>query len=236
MPRTRAASWSRSWRASSRDMSNTISPRRWKSSSTRSPTTRSTGSRCCAISGTTSSARSTRSRTCASRRCWTRSTSCSARICFPPREDGGDAAAMPDLRRASSTLKAGRFGAFVGCSHYPECRYTRPLAAPMATASGDRVLGKDPETGLDVTVNAGRFGPYVQLGDKGDPKREAETRRPAEGHARPTMSISRRRWACSRCRAMSASIRRAASRSSPASAASVLREARQDLRQSRGRR
>jgi DNA topoisomerase-1 len=64
-------------------------------------------------------------------------------------------------------LKAGKFGAFVGCSNYPECRYTRPLAAD-SEASADRVLGKDPATDRDVTVKAGRFGPYIQLGDQKD--------------------------------------------------------------------
>jgi DNA topoisomerase-1 len=35
----------------------------------------------------------------------------------------------------------------------------------LAAPTNDRVLGSDPETGLDVSVKAGRFGPYVQLGD-----------------------------------------------------------------------
>jgi DNA topoisomerase-1 len=64
-------------------------------------------------------------------------------------------------------LKASRFGAFVGCSNYPDCRYTRPLAAD-SEASADRVLGKDPDSGLDVTVKNGRFGPYIQLGEQKD--------------------------------------------------------------------
>jgi len=46
-------------------------------------------------------------------------------------------------------------------------RYTRPLAAD-SEASADRVLGKDPATDLDVTVKAGRFGPYIQLGEQKD--------------------------------------------------------------------
>jgi DNA topoisomerase-1 len=35
----------------------------------------------------------------------------------------------------------------------------------LAAPSNDRVLGTDPESGLDVQVRAGRFGPYVQLGE-----------------------------------------------------------------------
>src|SRR5436309_9979179 len=81
---------------------------------------------------------------------------------YAPREDGGDPRQCPSCGTGRLNLKAGKFGAFVGCSNYPECRYTRPLAAD-SEASADRILGKDPETGLDVVVKAGRFGPYIQL-------------------------------------------------------------------------
>jgi len=86
---------------------------------------------------------------------------------YPPRADGGDVRQCPTCGTGRLNLKAGKFGAFVGCSNYPECRYTRPLAADSAE-SADRVLGKDPQTGLDVTVKAGRFGPYIQLGEPKD--------------------------------------------------------------------
>ena len=86
---------------------------------------------------------------------------------YPQRTDGGDVRQCPTCGTGKLNLKAGKFGAFVGCSNYPECRYTRPLAAD-SEASADRVLGKDPETGLDVTVKAGRFGPYIQLGEQKD--------------------------------------------------------------------
>ncbi|HLZ06736.1 MAG TPA: type I DNA topoisomerase [Bradyrhizobium sp.] len=86
---------------------------------------------------------------------------------YPPRTDGGDVRQCPTCGTGRLNLKAGKFGAFVGCSNYPECRYTRPLAADNAE-SADRVLGQDPETGLDVTVKAGRFGPYIQLGEQKD--------------------------------------------------------------------
>ena len=87
---------------------------------------------------------------------------------YPPRADGGDVRQCPTCGTGKLNLKAGKFGAFVGCSNYPECRYTRPLAADSSEAAADRVLGKDPETGLDVTVKAGRFGPYIQLGEQKD--------------------------------------------------------------------
>src|SRR5437879_6565667 len=86
---------------------------------------------------------------------------------YPARTDGGDVRQCPTCGTGKLNLKAGKFGAFVGCSNYPECRYTRPLAAD-SEASADRVLGKDPETDLDVTVKAGRFGPYIQRGEQKD--------------------------------------------------------------------
>jgi DNA topoisomerase-1 len=86
---------------------------------------------------------------------------------YPPRTDGGDVRQCPTCGTGKLNLKAGKFGAFVGCSNYPECRYTRPLAAD-SEASADRILGKDPATDLDVTVKAGRFGPYIQLGEQKD--------------------------------------------------------------------
>jgi DNA topoisomerase-1 len=86
---------------------------------------------------------------------------------YAPREDGGDPRQCPTCGTGRLNLKAGKFGAFVGCTNYPECRYTRPLAAD-SEASADRILGKDPATDLDVVVKAGRFGPYIQLGEQKD--------------------------------------------------------------------
>jgi DNA topoisomerase-1 len=103
---------------------------------------------------------------------------------YAPREDGGDPRQCPSCGTGRLNLKAGKFGAFVGCSNYPECRYTRPLAAD-SEASADRVLGKDPETGLDVVVKAGRFGPYIQLGE---PKDYAEGEKPKRAGIPKNMS------------------------------------------------
>ncbi|HLJ01491.1 MAG TPA: type I DNA topoisomerase [Bradyrhizobium sp.] len=86
---------------------------------------------------------------------------------YPARADGGDIRQCPTCGTGKLNLKAGKFGAFVGCTNYPECRFTRPLAAD-SEASADRVLGQDPETGRDVVVKAGRFGPYIQLGEQKD--------------------------------------------------------------------
>jgi DNA topoisomerase-1 len=85
---------------------------------------------------------------------------------FPKREDGGAPRQCPNCGEGQLSLKVGRFGAFVGCSRYPECNYTRQLT-PGANGADNatKVLGKDPATGLDVTLRGGRFGPYVQLGE-----------------------------------------------------------------------
>ena len=96
---------------------------------------------------------------------------------FPPRADGSDPRQCPSCGNGRLSLKVGKFGAFVGCSNYPECRYTRQLAVATdengngkENGDGTKVLGQDPETGLDVTLRSGRFGPYVQLGEQGEDK------------------------------------------------------------------
>jgi DNA topoisomerase-1 len=87
---------------------------------------------------------------------------------FRPRADGGDPRQCPTCGSGQLAIKLGKFGAFVGCSNYPECRYTRTFSAGEGSANGTRVLGADPATGLEVTVRGGRFGPYVQLGEAAD--------------------------------------------------------------------
>ncbi len=87
---------------------------------------------------------------------------------FPPRVDGSDPRQCPQCGTGRLNLKTGKFGGFVGCSNYPDCRYTRPLAADGAGMSGTKVLGIDPVTGLEITLRGGRFGPYVQLGEQKD--------------------------------------------------------------------
>ena len=89
---------------------------------------------------------------------------------FPDKGDGSDPRACPSCENGRLSLKVGKFGAFIGCSNYPECRFTRTLT-PSADGSNERpgttVLGQDPETGADVTIRDGRFGPYIQLGEAG---------------------------------------------------------------------
>ncbi len=92
---------------------------------------------------------------------------------FPPRADGSDPRACPTCGAGRLSLKLGRFGAFVGCSNYPECRYTRKLdgeTGPSETKL-DKVLGVDPATGEEVRLKEGRFGPYVERGSGESVKR-----------------------------------------------------------------
>jgi len=85
---------------------------------------------------------------------------------FPPRADGGDPRQCPNCATGKLSLKLGRFGAFIGCSNYPECNFTRQMSPGAAGGvNGTKVLGEDPETGLEVTLRGGRFGPYLQLGE-----------------------------------------------------------------------
>ena len=96
-------------------------------------------------------------------------------LLFPAREDGSDPRKCPSCSDGRLSLKGGRFGSFVGCSNYPECKFTRPFGAEEATkdaaADGPKDLGTDPETGEMVTLRSGRFGPYVQLGEGDKPAR-----------------------------------------------------------------
>lgn len=104
---------------------------------------------------------------------------------FPEKEEGGDPRQCPACAAGRLSLKvSGKFGAFIGCSNYPECRFTRQLSqtvdGPVEAATADgKLLGHDPETGLAVTLRTGRFGPYVQLSDTEDsekPKRSSVPR------------------------------------------------------------
>ena len=84
---------------------------------------------------------------------------------YPPRADGGDPRECPLCGKGRLNLKTARSGgAFIGCSNYPECRYTRPISAPDGEeAVGDRILGHD--NGEPISLKTGRFGPYVQRGE-----------------------------------------------------------------------
>jgi DNA topoisomerase-1 len=71
-------------------------------------------------------------------------------------------------------LKLGKFGAFIGCSNYPECKFTKPLVVPDSGSGEDgedgaalsnepKILGQQPGTGRSVSLRRGPYGPYVQI-------------------------------------------------------------------------
>jgi DNA topoisomerase-1 len=96
---------------------------------------------------------------------------------FPDKGDGTDPRLCPNCHEGKLALRGGRFGAFIACSNYPECKYTRRFAQPGgAEAGGDtgpEELGKDPVTGETITRRSGRFGPFIQLGEGEKPKRSS---------------------------------------------------------------
>jgi DNA topoisomerase I len=104
---------------------------------------------------------------------------------FPANDNGGKSPRdCPSCANGRLGLKLGKFGAFIGCSNYPECRFTRKLgivdpdadAASGANLDGPKILGIDPVSGKTVTLRNGPYGLYVQLGEpegKEKPKRQS---------------------------------------------------------------
>src|SRR3546814_3552844 len=94
---------------------------------------------------------------------------------FPPKADGSNPRACPMCGDGQLSLRGGRFGAFIACSNYPECKYTRKFGQPGgkdgAEDSGPEVLGKHPENGQDIVRKSGRFGPYIEMGEGKEDKR-----------------------------------------------------------------
>ncbi|CAN5378878.1 type I DNA topoisomerase [soil metagenome] len=99
---------------------------------------------------------------------------------FPPKDDGSDPRLCPVCGNGRLHLKASfkMRSSFIGCSNYPECRYTRGFGAASGASDadgGDRDLGIDPDTGQPVSLKIGRFGPYVEttVPDAEKPKRSS---------------------------------------------------------------
>jgi DNA topoisomerase-1 len=91
---------------------------------------------------------------------------------FPPGEDGVDPRKCPACEDGRLNLKLGRFGAFVGCTNYPECKFTRQIGQNAGEGdAGPREIGLFPGSEDMITLRSGRYGPYVQRGDGEKPKR-----------------------------------------------------------------
>jgi DNA topoisomerase-1 len=101
-----------------------------------------------------------------------------APLVFPKREDGSDPRICQVCGTGNLSLKLGKYGAFVGCSNYPDCNFTRQLSSEGAEAEASglnepKELGADPMTGEQLTLRSGRFGPYIQRGDGKEAKRSS---------------------------------------------------------------
>src|SRR4051795_863093 len=81
---------------------------------------------------------------------------------YPPRADGSDPRVCPQCGTGRLSLRGGRFGAFVACSNYPDCKYTQKFGQ-----GGDQAQTEGPqELGNDIMLKTGRFGPYVERSEK----------------------------------------------------------------------
>jgi DNA topoisomerase-1 len=81
---------------------------------------------------------------------------------YPPRADGSDPRVCPQCGNGRLSLRGGRFGAFVACSNYPDCKYTQKFGQ-----GGDQAQSEGPQDlGDGIQLKTGRFGPYVEQGDK----------------------------------------------------------------------
>ncbi len=89
---------------------------------------------------------------------------------FPDDGSGRDQRLCPACQNGRLGLKLGKFGAFIACSNYPECKYTRALGLERGDGVnggdvGPRELGNDPVSGDKVALKKGPYGNYVQLGE-----------------------------------------------------------------------
>jgi DNA topoisomerase-1 len=121
-------------------------------------------------------------------------------LLFP--QGGDDARKCPVCKDGTLSLKLGKFGAFVGCSNYPDCRYTRPVltggddggdGSPEPGAA-PKELGDDPKTGWPITLRFGPYGPYVQLGP-GPQKIEEPKEEPAAPEEEETAAKGKKKKA-----------------------------------------
>jgi DNA topoisomerase-1 len=103
---------------------------------------------------------------------------------FPDGPNGESTRGCPRCSNGRLNLKLGKFGAFIGCSNYPDCRFTRQFAAPggedgedgAAALDEPKILGQHAETGMDVSLRKGPYGFYVQLGEQGEKKSDKPKR------------------------------------------------------------
>lgn len=100
---------------------------------------------------------------------------------FQKTEENPEPRKCPDCKDGKLSLKLGRFGAFIGCSNYPECKYTKKINLGggednnyKKENSAPTELGKNEETGELITLRTGPYGPYIQLGEQKDKKHKVK--------------------------------------------------------------
>ena len=111
---------------------------------------------------------------------------------FPPREDGTDPRVCPECGNGHLSVKLGKFGAFIGCSNYPECKYTKPLVDTSDEEAADIQKPKSGEdkiitelNGLNVYLKHGPYGYYLQLGEDATATTEKPKRAPLPKNITP---------------------------------------------------
>ena len=111
---------------------------------------------------------------------------------FPPREDGKDPRICPECGKGKLSIKLGKFGAFLGCSNYPECKYTKPLTdegqneqqlSPAAQNAENKLLGES--DGMNIYLKKGPYGFYLQLGEDATATTEKPKRAPLPKNISP---------------------------------------------------
>ena len=92
------------------------------------------------------------------------------KLFFTPDENGEIQRICSKCGTGHLELKLGKFGPFIGCDNYPDCRYTRQIVAAGESdddtqeLDDEKLLGTDPANQLPVYLKKGPYGSYVQLG------------------------------------------------------------------------
>jgi len=81
---------------------------------------------------------------------------------YPPREDGSEPRLCPQCGNGRLSLRGGKFGAFIACSNYPECKYTQKFGQAGAEGQSDGPQ----DLGNGIELKSGRFGPYLERDGK----------------------------------------------------------------------
>ncbi|MBO6728743.1 MAG: type I DNA topoisomerase [Maricaulis sp.] len=91
---------------------------------------------------------------------------------FPEKEDGSDPRLCPSCNEGTLSLRLGKFGAFLGCSNHPDCKFTRQMSPQDADSviEGDGQIAIDPDSGKPITLKDGRFGLYLEMELEGEDK------------------------------------------------------------------